>query len=554
NKFPTTPTVKTGKGYHLYYKYKEGVGNFQKREDLKDIDLRGDGGYVIAPPSIHPEKKIEYEWIVKPTMPFMDIPELVLQKPQQKTKLTELYKGVTEGERNNVLTRLVGSWVSDGLSYNECLENALLWNSKNEPPLNEKEVETTVKSIFERHRKIDILPPTFEITEIPFGLEMFNPQLKLYFKLKNIHQDKEGLKCYLEIRCEDDRALAKDIYSANFNFYSSRGTSDLSRIISSNLPYLSNATQVVESFKKEFKSYYINTPVTKTKGRKLDYNTNFLVMPFVLKDSLNLIYGLGATGKSTFACYLATIMKAKGINVLYLDYENPTPKNIEDTISRIDERAHGILIKNCRAKLTHEVEQIYEVVRKENIQVVIVDSVVKSMLDDVFKPEAVSQYTSALFQIPVTWLLLSHVAKNSPDGDPYGSVFFFNDARNIWFAKKVANGDSNIIQLIHRKSNYTKLFPSALFEIIHEEDRTIVRQKSIEDMSTITDMILVSLSEEPKTFAQLKKDLPSINANKLTTYLARLKKKNRVTTVDGVWYLNEDDATNIPSNTQVTLK
>ncbi len=59
---PDTPTVKTGKGYHYYFKYREGIRNFQKRDDLPGIDLRGDGGYVVAPPSIHPSGE-KYEWM-----------------------------------------------------------------------------------------------------------------------------------------------------------------------------------------------------------------------------------------------------------------------------------------------------------------------------------------------------------------------------------------------------------------------------------------------------------------------------------------------------------
>lgn len=154
NNFPITPLVKTGKGYHAYYHYKEGVRNFQKRDDLPGIDLRGDGGYVVAPPSIHESGK-QYQWVEGKgldDLPLADLPEIVLAKrPEEKTPLKELYKGVPKGSRNDSLTRLVGSWVNDDLSFNECLENAYIWNSKNDPPLSEREIERTVKSIFEVH-------------------------------------------------------------------------------------------------------------------------------------------------------------------------------------------------------------------------------------------------------------------------------------------------------------------------------------------------------------------------------------------------------------------
>ena len=543
HKFPKTPYVKTSKGYHLYFKYQNGVRNFQKRPDLKDIDLRADGGYIVAPPSIHPDTKIKYEWkMVVGEVDYAELPEIILQKPSKSNNLKELYKGVPKGQRNETLTRLVGSWVSDGLSFEECLENALLWNEKNDPPLPEKEVTSTIKSIFEKHRKIDILPPVFEIVEVPFGYEMFNPQSKLYFKIKNISQDKEGLRCYLEIRCEDDRAMAKDIYSANFNFHSSRGTQELAKVLSANLPFLANPTQLIESFKKEFKKCYSTSNIKKIENSNIaSYEVEFLLQPFVVKNNINLVYGLGATGKSTFACYLACLLDKRGYKVLYLDYENPTPVEIERLILKISPDVNHIYVLCPKTRLINAIERLYEDIKKHEIDVIIVDSVIKSMVVDVFNPEAVSLYTTSLFKIPVTWILISHVAKNVPDGDPYGSVFFFNDARNVWFAKRITNHENNIIQLIHKKSNFTKLFPSTIFEIKYEDKKIHIEQKSIEDYGTITDLILLTLSEEPKTFAQLRKELPSVNTNKLTTYLNRLKKRNQIKFEDGLWSVIENE-------------
>jgi len=543
NKFPETPCVKTARGYHLYFKYKNGVRNFQKRTELKDIDLRADGGYVVAPPSIHPETKIKYEWKVVPgEVDYAEIPEIILQKPQQKTQITELYRGVTEGERNNTLTRLLGSWVSDGLTYEECLENAFLWNGKNEPPLPEKEIEATVKSIFEKHRKIDILPPMFEATEIPFGYELFNPQNKLYFLVKNVYQDKDGLKCYLEIKCEDDRATAKDIYSANFNFYSSRGTHDLSKVLKANLPFLDNPTQLIESFKKEFKKNYSTNPIEKVSdGTITSYEAEFLLRPFVLKNSINLVYGLGSTGKSTFACYLAILLEKRGHRVLYLDYENPTSVDIKRTILKISSEVNNIYVLCPKSRLIDNIERLYEDVKKYKIDVIIVDSVIKSMIADVFNPEAISQYTTSLFKIPATWVLISHVAKNKPDEGPYGSVFFFNDARNVWFAKRIANHENNIIQLIHKKSNFTKLYPSTIFEISYDDEKIKVEQKSLEEAGTVSKVIIASLSAEPKTFNQLKQDLPSINVNTLKNALWRMKNKGLIKLEDDYWNLTENE-------------
>jgi hypothetical protein len=152
--FPSAPLVKTGKGYHAYYRYTPGVRNFQKRDDLPGIDLRGDGGFVVAPPSVHALGHL-YHWVEGKgldDLPLAEIPTIVLaERPEDKASIRNLYKGTEKGSRNDSLARLAGSWVNDGLSFDECLEMAHAWNSKNNPPLPTREIERTVRSIFERH-------------------------------------------------------------------------------------------------------------------------------------------------------------------------------------------------------------------------------------------------------------------------------------------------------------------------------------------------------------------------------------------------------------------
>jgi|GEM_PF-2393850 len=160
-----TPTVITNKGIHAYYLMPEGLRNFQNRDDLPGIDLRAEGGYVVAPPSIHPSGH-QYVWeegYGLDDLPLREFPQQILIKhPTEKTPLKELYQGVSEGQRNNAITRLIGSFVSDDLSYEECLEGALFVNSRNNPPLPNDEIERTVKSIYEKHhRELSYCPPIY---------------------------------------------------------------------------------------------------------------------------------------------------------------------------------------------------------------------------------------------------------------------------------------------------------------------------------------------------------------------------------------------------------
>lgn len=56
------PTVSTGKGKHLYFKMPEDIEINSSVSKIADhIDIRGNGGYVVAPPSIH-ENGNQYTW------------------------------------------------------------------------------------------------------------------------------------------------------------------------------------------------------------------------------------------------------------------------------------------------------------------------------------------------------------------------------------------------------------------------------------------------------------------------------------------------------------
>ncbi|GAI02157.1 unnamed protein product, partial [marine sediment metagenome] len=58
-----TPCVKTKRGEHYHFKHPGfTIQNFAKK---KGLDLRGDGGYVVLPPSKHPSGS-KYEWILSP--------------------------------------------------------------------------------------------------------------------------------------------------------------------------------------------------------------------------------------------------------------------------------------------------------------------------------------------------------------------------------------------------------------------------------------------------------------------------------------------------------
>ncbi len=61
---PRTVCVATGSGgWHLYYRH-PGTPILNSQGQIgPGLDVRGDGGYVVAPPSIHPATKRPYRWV-----------------------------------------------------------------------------------------------------------------------------------------------------------------------------------------------------------------------------------------------------------------------------------------------------------------------------------------------------------------------------------------------------------------------------------------------------------------------------------------------------------
>lgn len=147
---PPTATAKTGGGgRHFYYSYVE----FQNKARIKELtDIRGDGGYVLAPPSS--SLKGSYEWLSKiDPLPFFPKHLFGDQTAISKTDWQRVLGGVGKGERNQSAASVIGKLLRT-FNRKDDLEAAwqatLGWNLLNSPPLPENELKNTFDSISRR--------------------------------------------------------------------------------------------------------------------------------------------------------------------------------------------------------------------------------------------------------------------------------------------------------------------------------------------------------------------------------------------------------------------
>lgn len=162
---PKTWIAETRKGMHLYFKWSPGINvstTIVALAGMQGVDLRGRGGYVVAPPSYG-----VYKWLPGYSpweIGLSEIPEWLkslINKHNEKLGatgkrelgagwLSELLEGVGSGQRHAAFIKLAGYYLSrmpSDIAYYHLKE----WNEKNTPPIPEQEFEQQFKDIEKRY-------------------------------------------------------------------------------------------------------------------------------------------------------------------------------------------------------------------------------------------------------------------------------------------------------------------------------------------------------------------------------------------------------------------
>lgn len=147
---PETRSVITGSGgIHFYFKTDKEIRNTASKiagVKRRGLDIRGDGGYVVAPPSVHPSGGA-YSWAGNEPFASWPFPveDLHLATSSSASPDGEL---IPIGGRNDALTRLAGAMRRQGATQAEIEEALIRANeSRNEVPLPEPEVRAIAKSV-----------------------------------------------------------------------------------------------------------------------------------------------------------------------------------------------------------------------------------------------------------------------------------------------------------------------------------------------------------------------------------------------------------------------
>lgn len=160
-KLPDTVEVITGgSGRHFYFRHPGGarIRNATALAGLAGLDLKGDDGYVVAPPSAHASGR-RYEWessshpddVAIAPFPAAIITALRPPDAQRRADAPDGARAIPEGQRNDALTSLAGTMRRPGFGE-DAIAAALLEHNRSHctPPLAEDEVRAIAASIAKR--------------------------------------------------------------------------------------------------------------------------------------------------------------------------------------------------------------------------------------------------------------------------------------------------------------------------------------------------------------------------------------------------------------------
>jgi hypothetical protein len=193
---PTRKAVTSPGKAHFYFKH---PGFEVRPKNLRhnlgaDIDIKGDGGYVLLPPSIHPKGhayawETEDEtadcpfWLLEMSKGVVPTPDLVeatgpgralpaagelspavvisgtdLLPPEiSKDWANLLAEGADKGSRNTALASVVGHYVRKDLTDGEIFQFLSPFIARCRPPLTDKDLQTTILSVRRTHDRNNLI-------------------------------------------------------------------------------------------------------------------------------------------------------------------------------------------------------------------------------------------------------------------------------------------------------------------------------------------------------------------------------------------------------------
>ncbi len=322
------------------------------------------------------------------------------------------------------------------------------------------------------------------------------PQYAIVFEAERLRRERDELVGELRVFCKlpGAKTVNGTLATADFNFSSLRARQDRAKFLSTRArtkeeidwyALLEEFTQGV--FEKEREGAPSVDLRTIERPVPDEILINGLAFP---RRHPSILFGDGGSAKSYTALWLAGELVKSGMNVALFDWEL-CGEDHRDRLERLfGEMMPKIQYVRCEKPLVHEVDRLARIVNEKQIQFAIYDSVAFACDGPPESAETAGKYFRALREINCGSLHVAHNTKGeNNDQKPFGSVFWHNGARSIWYvqASERLEGDPTLqVGFHHRKSNLGSKYPTVCYRLEFHPTQTIFVRERTEDNADAT--------------------------------------------------------------------
>jgi hypothetical protein len=555
---------------------------------MPGLDLRGAGGYVVAPPSTHLSGQ-RYTWEAESrpeTLPRAALPTYLVPQAERgqgnglsvdRIDPDELFEGIPAGERHDRLFRYACRLRTQDMKQSEAIVLVREASARCTPAYTDESAEKLVSEAwkFPAGKTASILheldgdslsAPMVTRDDRSVTIEWFRWQVKAEARSLKEHSDGK-ITGHLKISTSLP-GVARQLRSSQFTFTAWNTRSALAKDLSGKLQEVPWDTML--EFLCSTVTEYIHggEPLETITPRDDVEPTSFTLWPLLVHDNPTIIFGKEGSAKSYLAlllCYLAiagTDDEAASFEMrrdkpssscLYLDWEG-TANAMKERMKSLH-AGTGLSIgaeltyRRCGRSLASDVDQIKSLLAGKRPDIVVIDSLIPAVGGNPLDSQAVGDFFSALRSFNTTSLLLGHVPKNTAGtaaASVYGSGIFQFLTRSTWEVRRHQEESEHEIHigLVHKKNNYGPLERPVGFRFVFQpgemctsvERADISRLPDMESAMTLTWRIMNLLETQgtmgPKEIA----DALDVSQNLVRARLSYLRDKGKIAPVKrGVW-------------------
>lgn len=315
------------------------------------------------------------------------------------------------------------------------------------------------------------------------------PAIGIALEVDRLRRERNELVGELSVRCELPGARTFDgsLFIGNFNLSPLRARSEMAK----HLAQRANTNDVdwqgfIEEFcERVLKAERTGQPAVDLRTLPAPAAEDALQIEGLrlLRRHPTILFGDGGAAKSYLGLYLAGRLAEREMRVALFDWELCGDDH-RDRLERLfPDGMPRVLYARCERPLVYESDRLRRIVRENEIEYAIFDSVAFACDGPPEAAEVAGRYYRAVRQIAGGSLHIAHVSKGeNADQKPFGSAFWHNGARSTWFAQLVSSDRDNLsLGLFNRKANLGRLQPPLGFTVSFSEERTTFRRADVAD-------------------------------------------------------------------------